>query len=152
MKEKSALTGADRERPHVQLTRRERQIMDVLYSQNEASAADVQAAIPDAPGYSAVRAMLQKLLDKGHVEYRVDGPRYLYRPRLLKDQAKKNAWLRLIDTFFGGSRIEAMVNLLGDAGSELAPDDLARLESELKKLKARESGKSQKKSDSSRGR
>ena len=152
MKEKPEVRDAGRERPHVQLTRRERQIMDVLYSQNEASAMDVQAAIPDAPGYSAVRAMLQKLLDKGHVEYRVDGPRYLYRPRLLKDQAKRNAWLRLIDTFFGGSRIEAMVNLLGDTGSELAPDDLARIEAELKKLKARDSGKGQKKGGSSRGR
>lgn len=151
MKEKPAAGDAGRERPHVQLTRRERQIMDVLYAQNEASAADVQAAIPDAPGYSAVRAMLQKLLDKGHVEYRVDGPRYLYRPRVLKDQAKKNAWLRLIDTFFGGSRAEAMVNLLGDAEHDLAPDDLVRIEAELKKLKLKGAEKG-KKGGSHRGR
>ncbi len=138
MTDRSIARGVRRERPHIHLTRRERQIMDVLYARNEASAADVQAAIPDAPGYSAVRAMLQKLLDKGHIEYRVDGPRYLYRPRLLKDQARKNALLRLIDTFFGGSRIDAMVNLLGDAADEFAVDDLARLEAELKKLKAKE--------------
>ncbi|MBM4204373.1 MAG: BlaI/MecI/CopY family transcriptional regulator [Gammaproteobacteria bacterium] len=124
-------------RPHVHLSRRERQIMDVLYSQGEASVADVQAAIPDAPGYSAMRALLQKLLEKDHVEFREDGPRYLYRPKLQKEKALRNAVSHLVNTFFGGSRADALVNLLGDAGGELDEETIHKLEEELTRLKSR---------------
>jgi predicted transcriptional regulator len=111
--------------------------MDVLYSRGEASVADVQAAIPDAPGYSAVRALLQKLLEKEHVEFREDGPRYLYRPRLRKEKALRNAVNRLVDTFFGGSRADALLNLLGDSGGELDAEGIRKLENELSLLKSR---------------
>ena len=85
---------------HVHLTRRERQIMDVLYAREEASAAEIQADIPDSPSYSAVRALLKKLLDKGHVVHRQNGAKYLYAPVLPKSDAKQSAIRRLLNTFF----------------------------------------------------
>ncbi len=127
--------SGDPKRPHVHLSRRERQIMDVLYARGEASVAEVQEAIPDAPSYSAVRALMQKLLEKEHVEFREDGPRYLYRPKLQKEKALRNAVNRLVNTFFGGSRADALVNLLGESGGDLDPATITRLEEELTRLK-----------------
>ena len=120
---------------HVHLTRRERQIMDVLYAAEEASAADIQARSPDSPSYSAVRALLRKLMDKNHVEFRQEGAKYLYRPVLPKQDAKKSAVRRLVNTFFDGSPASAVVNLLGSEGGELTAADIAAIEAELKKLK-----------------
>ncbi|XOV83863.1 MAG: BlaI/MecI/CopY family transcriptional regulator [bacterium] len=120
---------------HVHLTRRERQIMDVLYAREEASAADIQQLIPDSPGYSAVRALLRKLLDKGHIEFRADGARYVYRPLLPKEDAKDSAITRLVNTFFNGSRASAVVNLLGEQSSDLTAEDIRAIEQQLAKLK-----------------
>ena len=120
---------------HVHLTRRERQIMDVLYERNEASAAEIKATIPDSPSYSAVRALLKKLLDKGHVAHRQDGAKYIYRPVLAKHQAQESAVRRLINTFFEGSPKNAVVNLLGSEGDTLTEEDIQAIEAELKKLK-----------------
>ena len=120
---------------HVHLTRRERQIMDVLYERNEASAAEIKATIPDSPSYSAVRALLKKLLDKGHVAHRQDGAKYIYRPVLAKHQAQESAVRRLINTFFEGSPKNAVVNLLGSEGDTLSEEDIQAIEAELKKLK-----------------
>ena len=120
---------------HVHLTRRERQIMDVLYERNEASAAEIQDLIPDSPSYSAVRALLAKLLNKGHVEHRQDGARYIYRPVLAKTDAQESAVRRLINTFFEGSPKNAVVNLLGSEGETLSAADIKAIEQELKKLK-----------------
>ena len=120
---------------HVHLTRRERQIMDVLYATEEASAAAIQAQIPDSPGYSAVRALLRKLMDKGHIEYRQDGAKYVYRPVLPKTDAKRSAIQRLVRTFFDGSPASAVVNLLGSEGGELSESDIHAIEAELAKLK-----------------
>ncbi|MBX3705375.1 MAG: BlaI/MecI/CopY family transcriptional regulator [Pseudomonadales bacterium] len=141
MNARSVTDRISKERPHVHLSRRERQIMDVLYAHTEASAADVQTALPSAPSYSAVRALLQKLVDKGHVAYRQDGARYLYRPHLNKGQASRNAFRRLIDTFFDGSPGAAVVNLLGEAGGQLSQEDVAKIEAELERLRMR-AGKS----------
>lgn len=123
---------------HVHLTRRERQIMDVLYAREEASALDIQEQIPDSPSYSAVRALLKKLMDKGHIEYRQSGAKYFYRPILPKNDAKKSAIRRLLDTFFDGSTASAVVNLLGQGGKELSDDEIAAIEAELERLKAKD--------------
>jgi BlaI family transcriptional regulator, penicillinase repressor len=120
---------------HVHLTRRERQIMDVLYAQEEASAGDIQRQIPDSPSYSAVRALLRKLIDKGHIEFRADGARYVYRPLLPKTEAKNSAITRLVNTFFDGSKASAVVNLLGDADGSLSAQDIRAIEAQLEKLK-----------------
>ena len=126
-----------RMRPHVHLTRRERQIMDVLYATDEASAGEIQDSIPDSPSYSAVRALLRKLMDKGHVDYRQDGAKYVYRPVLPKQEAKRGAVQRLLDTFFDGSAGSAVVNLLGEEGKDLSVEDIDEIEAMLAKLKAK---------------
>ncbi len=120
---------------HVHLTRRERQIMDVLYATGEASAADIQASIPDSPSYSAVRALLRKLMDKGHIDFRQDGARYVYRPVLPKTDAKRSAVERLVRTFFDGSPASAVVNLLGNEGRALSDADIDAIEAELARIK-----------------
>lgn len=120
---------------HVHLTRRERQIMDVLYARNEASAADIQASIPDSPSYSAVRALLKKLVDKGHIEHQRRGAKYYYQPVLPKSDAKRSAVNRLVNTFFDGSAASAVVNLLGREGKDISNEDLQAIEAELKKLR-----------------
>ncbi|MCB1684624.1 MAG: BlaI/MecI/CopY family transcriptional regulator [Pseudomonadales bacterium] len=122
---------------HINLTRRERQIMDVLYARERATAAEILADLPDSPSYSTVRALLRKLLDKGHIDFAQDGPRYLYHPVLKKSQASANALRRLLDTFYAGSTGAAVMGLLGQQGEKLSPADIARIEAELNALKAR---------------
>ena len=120
---------------HVHLTRRERQIMDVVYAQSEATVAEIQASIPDSPSYSAVRALVRKLMDKGHLEYRQDGARYVYRAVVPKDDAQDSAVRRLLNTFFDGSAAHAVVNLLGSQADRLSDADIAKIEQEIQKLK-----------------
>ena len=119
---------------HVHLTRRERQIMDVLYESDEATVGEVQDALPDAPGYSAVRALLRKLLDKGHVAYRDERGRYIYRPVLTRAKARRSALNRIVETFYEGSTAAAVVGLLGSK-RELSDDELAAIEAVLAKFK-----------------
>lgn len=126
---------------HANLSRRERQIMDVIYAREEVSAADIQQAIPDSPSYSTVRALLKKLLDKGHVNIREDGPRYLYRPVVSKAAASDGAMKRLVQTFFAGSDADAVVGLLGRNDSDLSADDISAIEAELQRLKAKSKGR-----------
>ncbi len=122
---------------HVHLTRRERQIMDVLYATDEASAGEIQEQIPDSPSYSAVRALLRKLMDKGHIAFRQDGAKYVYYPVLPKTDAKKSAIERLVRTFFDGSPASAVVNLLGSEGGELSDADIDAIEAELERIKGK---------------
>ena len=107
----------------------------MLYAAEEASAADIQQQIPDSPSYSAVRALLRKLMDKGHIEFRQHGAKYLYRPVLPKNDAKKSAVRRLVNTFFDGSPASAVVNLLGSEGGDLSASDIEAIEAQLAKLK-----------------
>jgi len=112
-----------------QLSRRERQIMDVLYQMSEATAAEVQERLPDAPSYSAVRAMLRILEDKGHIAHYEDGPRYVYRPVVARDTAQKSAVSHLLRTFFDGSVEAAMTALLDATDRRLSRDEVDRLSS-----------------------
>ena len=113
--------------PHLDLSRRERQIVDILYSQGRATAAEVQAALPDPPSYSAVRAMLRILEEKGHVRHEQDGPRYVYLPTVARDSAKKSALRHMLQTFFDGSAAQAISALLDDSSTRLSDRDLDRL-------------------------
>lgn len=111
------------------LSRRERQIMDVLHRLQRASAAQVQEEMPDPPSYSAVRAHLRILEDKGHVRHVVDGPRYLYEPTVELEHERTSAVRHLVQTFFGGSTEAAMVALLDASDRKLSKkqrDDLLR--------------------------
>ena len=112
---------------HHELSRRERQIIDILYSRGRATAAEVQAALPDPPSYSAVRAMLRILEEKGHVRHHQDGPRYVYLPTLARDSAKRSAMRHMLRTFFEGSAEQAISALLDDSSAKLSDAELDRL-------------------------
>ncbi len=109
------------------LSRRERQIMDVIYREGQATATEVLDAMPDPPSYSAVRAMLRVLENKGHLRHVPDGTRYVYRPTLTRDRAGKPALANVLETFFDGSTEKAVAALLDLSRSELSPDALDRL-------------------------
>jgi predicted transcriptional regulator len=109
------------------LSRRERQIMDALHQRGHATAAEVQAALPDAPDYSAVRALLRILEDKGHVKHCREGIRYVYLPRAKRESARRSALRRVVSTFFQGSVIQAMAALLETADARLSDSELRAL-------------------------
>jgi BlaI family penicillinase repressor len=111
-----------------QLSRRERQIMDALFEAGELSAQDVRAAIPDAPGYSAVRALLAKLVEKKIVDFREDGPRYIYFPVVAQEEARASALQKMLKTFFGGSTAVAVNALLGMNREQLNANEIAQLQ------------------------
>jgi predicted transcriptional regulator len=113
---------------HHDLSRRERQIVDALYKLGRASAAEVRAELPDPPSYSAVRALLRILEDKGHVRHEQDGPRYVYAPTVTRDSAKRSAMRHMLQTFFDGSASQAMSALLDVSSSRLSDSELDRLE------------------------
>ena len=110
-----------------QLSRRERQIMEVVYELGRAAAADVREHMPDPPSYSAVRAMLRILEDKGHVVHEQDGPRYVFLPTVPREEASETALRRLVRTFFAGSPEGAMAALLDLDGDRLDENALQRL-------------------------
>ncbi|MHC5541264.1 BlaI/MecI/CopY family transcriptional regulator, partial [Singulisphaera rosea] len=112
------------------LSRRERQAMDIIYELGRATAAEVLERLPDPPSYSAVRAMLRVLEEKGHLRHEQDGPRYVFLPTLARESASRSAMRQLIQTFFGGSAekaVAAMLDLSEDAMSEDQLDRLADL-------------------------
>jgi BlaI family penicillinase repressor len=109
------------------LSRRERQIMEILYQRGKASAADVREAMPDAPGYSAVRAMLRILEEKGHVKHQAEGLKYVYVPSIARDKAKRTAVKHLMETFFNGSPENVVAALLDVSSTKLSPDELDRM-------------------------
>jgi predicted transcriptional regulator len=109
-----------------QLSRRERQIMDVIYRRGRATAAEVLDGLPDPPSYSAVRAMLRLLEEKGHLRHEQDGPRYVFLPTVNRDRARKSALTHVVRTFFDGSATDAVAALL-DADAKLSESDLDRL-------------------------
>ena len=112
---------------HRDLSRRERQILDILYERGQATAADVQTALPEPPSYSAVRALLRILEDKGHVRHQQDGPRYVYVPTVARDNAKRSALRHVMKTFFDNSAEQAISALLDEGSSKLSPAELDRL-------------------------
>ena len=121
------------------LSRRERQIMDIVYELKEVSALQVLERLPSPPSYSAVRALLRVLEQKGHLVHRRDGPRYVYTPRLPKDMARKTALSHLMQTFFDGSTESVVAALLDLSEDNLSEDDYRRLSELIEK--ARQEGR-----------
>ena len=107
------------------LSRRERQIMDIVYRRGRATAAEVLSELPDPPSYSAVRAALRLLEEKGQLRHELDGPRYIFAPTVPRDRARSSALTHVVRTFFGGSA-EQVVNALVEQES-LSPAELDRL-------------------------
>ena len=114
-------------RDDAQLSRRERQIMEIVYRKGSATAGEVMEGMADPPSYSAVRALLRVLEGKGHLRHRQDGPRYVYMPAMAPDAARTAAIRHVINTFFGGSAEEAAVALLQMSDTRLPADALERL-------------------------
>ncbi len=107
------------------LSRREREILDILYLKGSARAAEVRMAMADPPSYSAVRALLRILVEKGHARHKTEGARYVYWPSVPRERARNSALSRIVNTFFEGSAAQAAAALV-DSGS-LSPDELQRL-------------------------
>lgn len=110
-----------------QLSRRERQIMDVVYARGDVSVSDVLEGLPEPPSYSAVRAMLRKLEEKGHLTHDVRGPKYVYRPTVPREDAQESALERVLDTFFEGSPTRAVQAILGSPSADLTDAELDEL-------------------------
>jgi BlaI family penicillinase repressor len=117
------------------VSRRERQILDVLYKAGRATAADIQQALPAAPSYSAVRTLLRILEDKGHVRHEQDGSRYIYIPTVAPERAKRSALQHMLNTFFAGSTTQAIAALLDEDSSELSEKDLDRLRAVIERAR-----------------
>jgi predicted transcriptional regulator len=123
---------------HTALTRRERQIMDVLFRRGRATAAEVMEDLPGEPSYSTVRTQLRVLEEKGHVRHEDDGVRFVYMPVVARHAARKTALRHLVETFFDGSTEKAVAALLGGEGSKLTSEQLDRIAGMI--AKARKEG------------
>ncbi len=117
------------------MSRRERQIMDIVYEMKEASAQQVLERLPSPPGYSAVRALLRVLEQKGHLAHRQEGPRYIYSPLLPREKARRSALSHLKRTFFDGSTEDIVSALLDISEDSLSDDDYRRLTELIEKAR-----------------
>jgi predicted transcriptional regulator len=113
--------------PHATLSRRERQIVDILYRLGRATAGEVMAELPGDPSYSTVRTQLRVLEEKGHVRHEEQGLRYVYVPAVPRHAARKSALRHLVDTFFDGSAEKTVAALLGGESARLSDAELERL-------------------------
>lgn len=113
--------------PGAELSRRERQIMDVIYRHGQVTAQEVLDHLADPPSYSAVRTLLRVLEEKGHVRHRQDGPRYVYLPIVSRDKARESALRQVVRTFFDDSAEQAVAALLDMSSSKLSEQELSRL-------------------------
>jgi len=120
---------------HAVLSRRERQIIDILYRRGRATAADVMEDLPGDPSYSTVRTQLRVLEEKGHVRHEDDGQRYVYTPALARGPVRRSALKHLVETFFDGSVEQTVAALLGGEGSRLSQAQLDRIEELIRKAR-----------------
>jgi predicted transcriptional regulator len=117
------------------LSRRERQIMDILFSRGRASASEIQQAMADAPSYSAVRATLRILEEKGQVRHQEENLKYMYMPTVAREKATRSAVEHLLETFFDGSPEKAVVALLDGSASKLSSEELDRIADLIEKAR-----------------
>ncbi len=123
-----------------QLSRRERQIMEVLYQSRRASVAQIRALLPDPPSYSAVRALLRILEGKGHVRHEEKDLRYVYVPTAPRERVRRTVLRRMVETFFDGSAAQVVATLLDPSTARLTNDELDRISKLI--AKARKGGAS----------
>ena len=121
-------------RPEAHLSRRERQIMDVIYARSQASVAEVHRSLSDAPSYSAVRALMGILVAKGHLRHKAEGNKYIYLPIRSRKDASHSAVRRLLRTFFDGSAEQALAALL-EVSAGASPEELDRLAQLIEKAR-----------------
>lgn len=123
---------------HAALSRRERQIMDILFRLGRATAAEVMDALPGNSSYSTVRTQLRVLEEKGHVRHDADGVRFVYMPAVARHTARKSALRHVVETFFDGSAEKAVAALLGGEGAKLTDEQIDRIAEMI--AKARKEG------------
>src|SRR5918999_3774419 len=121
--------------PHTTLTRRERQIMDILYRRGRATAAEVMEDLPGNPSSSTVRTQLRVLEEKGHVRHEEEGLRYIYTPAVPRHAVRKSALRHLVDTFFDGSAEKVVGALLGGDGARVSDEELERIAALVEKAR-----------------
>jgi predicted transcriptional regulator len=121
--------------PIARLSRREREIMDILYRRGSASAADVREEMSDPPSYSAVRAMLRVLEEKGHIRHELEGLKYVYIPSINRDRAKRSAVKHLLDVFFPESPEQVVAALLDISGKRMTREELDRMTEMIERAK-----------------
>jgi predicted transcriptional regulator len=119
------------------LSRRERQIMDIIFARGEATAAEVNDALPDVRSDSTVRTLLRILEEKGHLKHREDGQRFVYVPTRTRAAESKSALKRVVKTFFEGSLADAVAALVDTADGKLPAEELKRIEAIIKKAKSK---------------
>lgn len=124
-----------RKKPLEGLSRRERQIMEVIYALGEATVNEVYERIPDAPSYSAVRGIIRILVEKEQLRWRREGPRYVFTPVQSRGAASRAAVKEVLETFFNGSAADTFAALLDVSGKEIPPQELARLEAMIEAAK-----------------
>ena len=134
------MTAKPAQHLHTVLTRRERQIMDILFRLGRATAAEVMDALPGNSSYSTVRTQLRVLEEKGHVRHEDDGVRFVYLPALARHTARKSALRHVVETFFEGSAEKAVAALLGGEGARLTDDQIDRIAEMIAKAR-KEGGK-----------
>ncbi|HUT24711.1 MAG TPA: BlaI/MecI/CopY family transcriptional regulator [Sumerlaeia bacterium] len=122
-------------RSYLNLSRRERQIMEIIYREGRASVAEVREAMPDAPSYSAVRALLALLEEKGHLRHRREGRKYVYSPTVPRNRACRSALRNLLHTFFDGSIEHAVASLIDLKAGDLSDEDLERLSKRIEEAR-----------------
>jgi BlaI family penicillinase repressor len=122
----------------IHLSRRERQIMDIIYEMTNVTAQQVMERLPEPPSYSAVRAMLRKLEDKGHIMHKEEGAKYVYFPVVNHEQASRNAVSRLVKTFYDGSAAQAVNALLGMSFNDMSKEELKQIEELIASAKKQE--------------
>ncbi len=120
------------------LSRRERQIMDLIYRHERMTAAEIHATLPDAPVPAAVRTMLRILEDKGHLRHEKDGPRHVYHPVTPRSVAQRSAMRHLVGTFFNGSRAAAVAALLDDGDMPLSAEERQKITGAIRRLREQE--------------
>lgn len=122
--------------PAAHLSRRERQIMDVVYRRGHATAAEIHGELPDPPVAAAVRTLLRILEEKGHLRHEKDGPRHIYYPTTPRSVAQRSAIRHLVGTFFNGSRAAAVAALLDESDRPLSANEREQIASAIKRLRA----------------
>ena len=121
--------------PHQDFSRRERQIMEVVYARGAADASEIQQGIPDPPSYSAVRALLRVLVEKGHLETRKEGTKLIYQPIVRRDEVRRSVLTRVVETYFDGSAREAVNALLDESDLKLSRRELDELAARIEKAR-----------------
>ncbi len=117
------------------LSRRERQVLDLVYRLGEATASEVMAEMGDPPSYSSVRSVLRHLENKGHLRHKMDGAKHVYFPKVQRDRASRQVLQHVLETFFDGSPEQVVTALLDLSRSKLSPEELARIDKLIKKAR-----------------